>query len=110
MAHILALDERTTSARAIVFEGDSGVCAVAQKEIRQIYPHPGWVEQDPREIWAAQSGVAVEALALAGLRPGDLAGIGIANQRETTIVWDRASGEPIAPAIVWQDRRTASAC
>ena len=110
MTHILALDEGTTSARAIVFDGDGTVCAVAQQEIRQLYPHPGWVEQDPREIWAAQSGVAVEALALAGLRPGDLAGIGIANQRETTIIWDRESGEPIAPAIVWQDRRTASEC
>jgi glycerol kinase len=110
VAHILALDEGTTSARAIVFDGGGNVCAVAQKEIRQLYPHPGWVEQDPREIWAAQSGVAVEALALAGLAPRDVAGIGIANQRETTIVWDRASGEPIAPAIVWQDRRTAGAC
>ena len=83
---------------------------VAQREIRQIYPEPGWVEQDPREIWAAQSGVAVEALALAGIGPRNVAAIGIANQRETSILWDRNTGEPIGHAIVWEDRRTAPAC
>jgi glycerol kinase len=110
VSHILALDEGTTSARAIIIDGDGAVRAVAQKEIGQRYPHPGWVEQDPTEIWAAQSSVAVEALARAGLRSHDVAAIGIANQRETTIVWDRKSGEPVGNAIVWQDRRTASAC
>ena len=110
MAYILALDEGTTSARAIVFDGDGVAHAVAQREIRQIYPQAGWVEQDPREIWAAQSAVAVEALALAGLGARDVAAIGIANQRETSILWDRDSGEPVGHAIVWQDRRTAPAC
>ena len=110
MAYILALDEGTTSARAIVFDADGVARAVAQREIRQIYPQPGWVEQDPREIWAVQSGVAVEALALAGLGARDVAAVGIANQRETTILWDRDSGEPVGHAIVWQDRRTAPAC
>jgi len=110
MPYILALDEGTTSARAIVFDADGVSHAVAQREIRQIYPQAGWVEQDPREIWAAQSGVAVEALALAGLGAPDVAAIGIANQRETSILWDRDSGEPVGNAIVWQDRRTAPAC
>ena len=110
VAYILALDEGTTSARAIVFDADGTARAVAQNEIRQIYPHVGWVEQDPREIWAAQRGVAVEALALAGLSPRDVAAIGIANQRETAILWDRGTGEPIDHAIVWEDRRTAGAC
>jgi glycerol kinase len=106
----LALDEGTTSARAIVFDADGTPRAVAQREIRQIYPQAGWVEQDPSEIWALQSGVALEAPARIGLRAGDVAAIGIANQRETSIVWDRDSGEPVYNAIVWQDRRTASTC
>ncbi len=110
VAYILALDEGTTSARAMVFDADGAAHAVAQREIRQIYPQAGWVEQDPREIWAAQSAVAVEALALAGLGSRDVAAIGIANQRETSILWDRESGEPLSHAIVWQDRRTAPAC
>jgi glycerol kinase len=110
VAYILALDEGTTSARAIVFDADGVAHAIAQREIRQIYPQPGWVEQDPREIWAAQSAVAVEALALAGLGSRDVAAIGITNQRETSILWDRDSGEPVGHAIVWQDRRTAPAC
>ncbi len=110
MPYILALDEGTTSARAIVFDADGVARAVAEKEITQVYPEAGWVEQDPREIWASQSGVAVEALARAGLRSGDLEAIGITNQRETSIVWDRDSGEPVANAIVWQDRRTAPMC
>jgi glycerol kinase len=110
MPYILALDQGTTSSRAIVFDRDGSIRAVAQKEFAQHFPQPGWVEHDPREIWASQLGVAVEALGLAQLRPRDVAAIGIANQRETTIVWDRETGEPIANAIVWQDRRTADFC
>lgn len=110
MSHILALDEGTTSARAIVFDRDGGIRAVAQKEFAQFYPKPGWVEHDPLEIWSAQLGVAVEALGRAGLKPKDVAAIGITNQRETAVVWDRGTGEPIHPAIVWQDRRTAPLC
>jgi glycerol kinase len=110
LPYILAVDEGTTSARAIVFDADGTPRAVAQKEIRQIYPQAGWVEQDPSEIWALQSGVAVEAPALIGLDSRDVAAIGITNQRETSIVWDRDSGEPVYNAIVWQDRRTASMC
>jgi glycerol kinase len=107
---ILALDEGTTSARAIVFDGDGAPRAVAQREIRQIFPRPGWVEQDPRDIWECQRAVALEALARAGVTTRDVAAVGITNQRETTLVWDRRTGEPIANAIVWQDRRTAAAC
>jgi glycerol kinase len=108
--HILALDQGTTSSRAIVFDRDGSIRSLAQKEFRQIFPHAGWVEHDPREIWASQIGVAVEALGRAGLQPSALAAIGITNQRETTIVWDRETGEPVYNAIVWQDRRTADAC
>src|SRR5215510_9041141 len=107
MSCILALDEGTTSARAIVFNHDGAVCASAQKEIQQIYPAAGWVEHDPTEIWTAQISVAVEALGRAQMRPRDVAAVGITNQRETTIVWDRETGQPIHHAIVWQDRRTA---
>ncbi len=110
MPFILALDEGTTSARAIVFDHAGAVSAVAQKEFTQIYPQPGWVEHDPNEIWAAQIGVAAEAIARAGIHARDIAAIGITNQRETTVVWDRASGEPLCNAIVWQDRRTAGYC
>src|SRR6059058_6425096 len=110
MPFILALDQGTTSSRAIVFDQAGAIRAVAQKEFAQIFPQAGWVEHDPREIWASQIGVAVEALGRAQLRPGDIAAIGITNQRETTIVWDRETGEPIHHAIVWQDRRTAAAC
>ena len=110
MQHILALDAGTTSVRAIVFDQQGRVRAVAQKEIRQIYPKPGWVEQDPQEIWFTQINVAAEALRRAHLRPHDIAGMGITNQRETTVVWDRKTGEAIYNAIVWQDRRTAEAC
>jgi len=110
MPFILSLDQGTTSSRAIVFDHDGQVRAVAQKEFAQLFPRPGWVEHDPMEIWASQIGVAVEALGRAGIRPGDVAAIGITNQRETTIIWDRETGEPIANAIVWQDRRTADAC
>ncbi len=110
MTYILSLDAGTTSVRAIVFDQDGQIRAVAQKEIRQIYPKPGWVEQDPQEIWFTQLTVAVEALGRARIRPGDIAGLGIANQRETTIVWDRKTGDAVYNAIVWQDRRTAAAC
>ncbi|MBT3324831.1 MAG: glycerol kinase GlpK [Gemmatimonadales bacterium] len=110
MKYILALDQGTTSSRAIVFDHDGGIVAVAQKEFEQIFPRPGWVEHDPDEIWSSQIGVASEAISRAGLTPRELAAIGIANQRETTVVWERASGRPIHNAIVWQDRRTAGFC
>jgi glycerol kinase len=110
MSFILSLDQGTTSSRAIVFDHDGAVRAVAQKEFTQLFPRAGWVEHDPQEIWASQIGVAVEALGRAQIRPKDLAGIGITNQRETTLVWDRETGAPIANAIVWQDRRTADYC
>ena len=110
MKYILALDQGTTSSRAIVFDHAGHVKAMASQEFRQIFPQPGWVEHDPQEIWASQLSVAGEALARAGLTANDIAGIGITNQRETTMVWDRVTGKPIANAIVWQDRRTAPAC
>src|SRR5438105_11916996 len=110
MAVVLALDQGTTSSRAIVFDHDGSIRASAQQEFRQIFPQPGWVEHDPTEIWATQSGVMHEALAKAGVGGRDVATIGITNQRETTVVWERASGRPIANAIVWQDRRTAPLC
>ncbi|AJC16636.1 glycerol kinase GlpK [Pandoraea sputorum] len=109
-AYILAFDQGTTSSRALLFDRDGHVVATAQKEFRQIYPHPGWVEHDPREIWATQAGVAAEALTHAGVGGSDIAAIGITNQRETTVVWDRRTGEPVYNAIVWQDRRTADFC
>lgn len=107
---ILALDQGTTSSRAIVFDHSGLPVATAQKEFTQIYPRPGWVEHDPEEIWSTQIGVATEVLAKAGLKSTDIAGIGITNQRETTIVWDRVTGKPVHNAIVWQDRRTAEFC
>jgi glycerol kinase len=110
MAYILALDQGTTSSRAIVFAHDGSVRSVAQQEFKQIFPQPGWVEHDATEIWATQSGVMHEVLAKAGVRAADIVAIGITNQRETTVVWDRESGRPIANAIVWQDRRTADMC
>ena len=110
MPYILALDQGTTSSRAILFDRDGGIKAVAQREFRQIFPQPGWVEHDPMEIWTSQAGVAVEVLAGAGARSADVAAIGITNQRETTLVWDRKTGQPVANAIVWQDRRTAGIC
>ena len=108
--YILAFDQGTTSSRAIVFDHDGAVVAVAQREFQQIYPRPGWVEHDPQEIWATQMAVAVEALGRAHVPPRDVAAIGITNQRETTIVWDRETGQPVYNAIVWQDRRTAETC
>jgi glycerol kinase len=110
MAYILALDQGTTSSRAIVFDQAGAIAALAQHEFKQFYPQPGWVEHDPMEILTSQFSSAVEALGKAGARPGDVAAIGITNQRETVIVWDRATGKPVYPAIVWQDRRTAAAC
>jgi glycerol kinase len=110
MPYILALDQGTTSSRAILFDHDGAIRTVAQKEFRQIFPNAGWVEHDPAEIWESQIGVAAEALRKAQVRPGELAAIGITNQRETTIVWDRETGAPVYNAIVWQDRRTAGYC
>ena len=110
MRYVLALDQGTTSSRAIVFGEDGAVRAVAQSEFRQIFPQPGWVEHDPLEIWATQHSVATEAIARAGLDASRIEGIGITNQRETTVIWERATGRPIHNAIVWQDRRTASRC
>src|SRR3954447_21474304 len=110
MPHVLALDQGTTSSRAIVFDDSGSAVAMAQREFRQIFPRPGWVEQDPREIWESQLATAREALARAGLAASDVAALGITNQRETTLVWDRATGLPLTNAIVWQDRRTADAC
>ncbi|MBI5617795.1 MAG: glycerol kinase GlpK [Gammaproteobacteria bacterium] len=110
MAYLLALDQGTTSSRAIVFDGAGVPIAVAQREFPQIYPAPGWVEHDPETLWRSQSEVAVDALAGAGIRARDVAALGIANQRETTLLWDRRTGAAVAPAIVWQDRRTADRC
>ena len=107
---ILALDQGTTSCRAILFDHAGVPVSVAQKEFRQIFPQPGWVEHDANEIWATQAGVIAEVMAITGVTRKQIAGIGITNQRETTVLWDRATGEPLAPAIVWQDRRTAGDC
>ncbi|HKR64160.1 MAG TPA: FGGY family carbohydrate kinase, partial [Thermoanaerobaculia bacterium] len=108
MDAILALDQGTTSSRAILFDRAGGVVAVAQREFRQIYPQPGWVEHDAEEVWRTQLDVAVECLAK--VSGANVRAIGITNQRETTVVWDRATGRPVANAIVWQDRRTAAFC
>ena len=105
--YLLAIDQGTTSTRAILFDTALTPIASAQQELRQIYPAPGWVEHDPEDIWSATVATARAALAKAGARAGDIAGIGVTNQRETTIVWDRATGRPIHNAVVWQDRRTA---
>ena len=110
MKHILALDQGTTSSRAIVFDHAGSIVSVAQQEFRQIFPKPGWVEHDANEIWATQFNVAADAILKARLTANDIAAIGITNQRETTVVWERDTGKPIANAIVWQDRRTAAVC
>jgi glycerol kinase len=110
MPFVLALDQGTTSSRALVFDHAGVVRGMAQKEFRQIFPEPGWVEHDPTEIWATQSGAMHEALAKAGITGRDIAAIGVTNQRETTLLWERATGRPLANAIVWQDRRTAPDC
>ncbi|MEM9281693.1 MAG: glycerol kinase GlpK [Verrucomicrobiota bacterium] len=109
-SHLLSLDQGTTSSRAIVFNEAGDQVAIAQEEFEQHFPKPGWVEHDANEIWESQLKVAREAIHSAGLKASDIAGIGITNQRETTVIWDRKSGEPIGPAIVWQDRRTADFC
>jgi len=108
--YILSLDQGTTSSRAILFDHNGQIRQLAQKEFRQYYPQPGWVEHDPEEIWSSQYGVLAEVLAKANITTRDIAAIGITNQRETVIVWERSSGRPIHPAIVWQDRRTAAFC
>jgi glycerol kinase len=110
MAYVLALDQGTTSSRAILFDESGAIRAVAQKEFQQFYPQAGWVEHDPDEILASQFSCAAEALAKAGAAARDIAAVGITNQRETVIVWERSTGKPIHPAIVWQDRRTANLC
>ena len=110
MKYIVALDQGTTSSRAIVFDHEQRIVAVGQKEFQQFYPQPGWVEHDPMEIWATQYGVLQEALAKADITMADVAAIGIANQRETTIVWEKETGRPIYNALVWQCRRTAALC
>ncbi|REJ34939.1 MAG: glycerol kinase [Bacillota bacterium] len=107
---VLALDQGTTSSRAILFDAAGRPAAMAQQEFRQLYPRPGWVEHDPEEIWSTQLATAREALAKAGVPAADVAAIGITNQRETTVLWERETGRPVAPAIVWQDRRTADMC
>ena len=105
--YIMALDQGTTSSRCILFDKAGNICSMAQREFEQIYPKPGWVEHNPMEIWPTQYAVMSEAMALVGAKPKDIAGIGITNQRETTIVWDKETGEPVYNAIVWQCRRTA---
>ncbi|HEY5307720.1 MAG TPA: glycerol kinase GlpK, partial [Casimicrobiaceae bacterium] len=110
MTFVLALDQGTTSSRAILFDREGVIRASAQREFRQIFPQPGWVEHDALEIWETQSGVLHEVMAKARIEPADIAAVGIANQRETTLVWERSTGRPIANAIVWQDRRTAARC
>jgi glycerol kinase len=110
MKYILALDQGTTSSRAIVFDANGQSVASAQRELTQYFPQPGWVEHDPDEIWQSQLTCAYEALSRAGIAIADLAAIGIANQRETTMLWERATGRPLGRAIVWQDRRTAAHC
>jgi glycerol kinase len=108
--YILALDQGTTSSRTLLFDDKGRVAGVAQREFTQHFPQPGWVEHDAREIWDTQLATIREALRISGVAPRDIAAVGITNQRETTVLWDRATGEPVAPAIVWQDRRTAAAC
>lgn len=110
MSYVLALDQGTTSSRAILFDQSGAIAAVAQHEFQQLYPQAGWVEHDPMEILSSQITCAVEALAKVGARPRDVAALGITNQRETVVVWERVTGKPIHPAIVWQDRRTAGFC
>lgn len=108
--YVIALDQGTTSSRAIVFDHEQNIVAVAQKEFTQIYPKQGWVEHNPKEIWSSQSGVLYEVMAQANVKPDEIAAIGITNQRETTVVWDKNTGEPVYNAIVWQCRRTSGIC
>ena len=108
--YILAFDAGTTSSRAIVFNHKGEICSVAQKEFPQIFPQSGWVEHNPDDIWSSQAAVAAEAITRIGINGNNISAIGITNQRETTIVWDRATGRPVYNAIVWQDRRTSEYC
>ena len=108
--YVIALDQGTTSSRAILFDQEQNIVGLAQKEFTQHYPHPGWVEHDPMEIYSSQYGVLMEVLAQSGIDAKEIAGIGITNQRETTIVWERDTGRPVCNAIVWQCRRTAPLC
>ena len=105
--YILSLDQGTTSSRAILFDGEQNIIGISQKEFTQIYPQEGWVEHDAMEIWSSQYAVMMEVIAQSGVDPAHIAAIGITNQRETTILWDKATGRPICNAIVWQCRRTA---
>ena len=108
--YVLALDQGTTSSRAILFDRQQRIVASAQREFKQIFPQPGYVEHDPGEIFASQSGVMNDAITRSGIDPAEIAAIGITNQRETTIVWDKSTGLPVYNAIVWQCRRTADIC
>ena len=108
--YILAIDQGTSSSRAIVFDHEGSIRATAQQEFTQYFPQPGWVEHDPMEIWSSEAGVIAEAIAKIGINGKDIAAIGITNQRETTIVWDAETGQPVYNAIVWQDRRTSAFC
>ena len=108
--YILALDQGTTSCRALIFDKNGSIVATAQKEFTQIFPKPGWVEHDAQEIWSTQVGMAAEAVSKKGLKANQIAAIGITNQRETVIIWDKNTGAPIYNAIVWQDKRTAAYC
>ena len=108
--YVIALDQGTTSSRAIIFDHEQNIAAIAQKEFNQIYPQAGYVEHDPMEIYASQYGVLVEVLAMSGVKAEQVAAIGITNQRETTIVWDKNTGRPVHNAFVWQCRRTAPIC
>lgn len=110
MKYILALDQGTTSSRAIIFDKNSRIISISQKEFKQIFPKSGWVEHDPREIWESQKQTAIEAIQKAGISAGEISAAGITNQRETTIIWDKKTGEPVCNAIVWQDRRTSAFC
>ncbi|HEY0659024.1 MAG TPA: FGGY family carbohydrate kinase, partial [Pyrinomonadaceae bacterium] len=110
MSYILALDQGTTSSRAIIFDAESRIISVSQSEHAQIFPNSGWVEHNPREIWEIQANTAIEALQKANLAAKDIAAVGITNQRETTVCWNRKTGEPVYNAIVWQDRRTSAFC
>ena len=104
--YVLALDQGTSSSRAIVFDHNGNICSSAQQEFTQHFPKPGWVEHDPMEIWSSEAAVIAQAISKIGINGLDIAGIGITNQRETTIVWDAETGLPVYNAIVWQDRRT----
>ena len=110
MKYIVSLDQGTTSSRAVLFDESGAIKGIAQQEFRQIFPQPGWVEHDPHEIWKSQLSVLLRVLLENDVRARDIAAIGITNQRETTVIWDRATGEPVYHAIVWQDKRTAAKC